>query len=240
MHVGAVRDDLPHHGRVPGPGGRHQGRLPAERFLQVGIRAVLEQQAHHVHAAGARRGHQRCLAGREDIRVGAGAEQGLHRARAPVGAGQQQRRRAVAVRRVGVRPGAQQQAHQLQVVVVDRPVQRRRAVGCAGARVDAVRQQRLDGPRVAPLRGVDQRDVGVARQGAAGGEQQHADAQSAAESASHDRSSCVPRERAARLRRATDPQAARSRPVASLSSSAGTPIRSSTLSSPRVIAGRSV
>ena len=139
----------------------HQGRLPVPGLAGVDVGARARQHPHGGGPSGARRQHQRRLAGVEGlpriVRIDAGVQQPRDDRRIAVAGRQGQRRHAVVVGRVDVGPGPDQGRGGLRVVQVGGPVQGGGAVALRRVDVGFLREQGPYGRGFAAFRGVGER-----------------------------------------------------------------------------------
>ena len=118
----AFDEKLDHFGMVF-PYRHHQGRLLKRRIPGIDFGPAIEKHLDRVDVAGVRSGHQGGLSrwiGR--IRIRTGIEQQPDHGGVPIGTSKIQRRHAIAVRKLRVRPSADQQTGCLQVIHADQPV----------------------------------------------------------------------------------------------------------------------
>ena len=150
-----------HRSEPVGRGGEHQRGLSPGPLPDVHVRSMVEQGGDGRAIPRLRGQVERSRpARRRGVRVGAGLEQRPHHRRLPAPARDVQRRMlADAGRRLEVRAGIQEHLGHLEVAPHCRPVQRGHAVGPRRLHVGAPFEQGLDGPRVAPARGIRHRRI---------------------------------------------------------------------------------
>ena len=162
MNVRPRGDQRLHDRRVPFGGRPHQRGLAARLVFGVDRGASREQGFEDRQRAGARGGHQRCLAaGKRRVGIGARLQQQVDDRGIAVGARQGQRRHAVAARRLHVGAGFHQQFGDLAIVVIRRPVQRRHAVDLRRVDVGVLIDQGTDRCMVHLLGRVSDRGSGA-------------------------------------------------------------------------------
>ncbi len=130
--IGARREQRLHRLGVPLLRGPHQPGRAAQRLARVDVRAGGDEPPDDIHAAVARREHERRLPIRPALfRVRAGREQPLDDPKVAVETRHRQRRQALAIGRAHVRARRDQPIDGLQVAAVDGREQRRRLVSRA-------------------------------------------------------------------------------------------------------------
>ena len=120
----------------------HQRRLPAPRLLSRARRRRGSAARRTASTLPVRAAVISIVSppGQRRVRIGAGIEKPLDDGGVAVGAGERQRRHAVAVRRAHIGAGREQPVHEIEIVVIRRPVQRRRAVRLRRVDVGALRR----------------------------------------------------------------------------------------------------